>query len=87
VLRLESFVSHLFTSKPSWSTASYGHDADTTPMELSALGEHLNLCRNPHGRLFALHCAAESMHGFGATRFVTTLVIIASIIGVFFFAF
>jgi hypothetical protein len=80
-------VSTSIITKPSWSTAAYGHDADTTPMELSALGEHLNLCRNPNGRLFALHCAAESMHGFGATRFVTTLVIVAFVIGVSFLVF
>jgi hypothetical protein len=31
--------------------------------------------------MFALHCAAETMHGFVATRFVTTLVAIAFLIG------
>ncbi len=66
---------------PSWSTASFGDAADTSPMELSALGKHLHLCRSSHSRLVALHCAAVSMHCFVATRFVTTLVVVALLIG------
>jgi hypothetical protein len=62
---------------PAWSTASFSDTTDTSPMELSALGDHLNLCQVAHRRLFSLHCAAETMHGFVATRFVTTLVVIA----------
>ena len=65
-----------------WSTASFGDAASTSPMELSALGEHLNLCRGARGRLFALHCVAQTMHGFVAARFVTTLVLVALLIGV-----
>lgn len=49
-------------------------------MELMALGNHLGLCRSPHGHLFALHCVAESVHGFIVSRFVTTLVIVALLI-------
>jgi hypothetical protein len=67
---------------PCWSTASFGDAADTSPMELSALGEHLNLCKGLNGRLFALQCAAQTMHGFVAARFVTTLVVVALLIGV-----
>ena len=68
-------------TSPSWSTASFGDSPDTSPMELSALGEHLDLCRGAHGRLFALQCAAQTMHGFVAARFVTTLVVLALLIG------
>lgn len=67
---------------PSWSTASFGDAADTSPMELSALGEHLDLCRGARGRLFALQCAVQAMHGFVAARFVTTLVVVTLLIGV-----
>ena len=67
---------------PAWTTASFGDSADTSPMELSALGEHLHLCKGSRGRLFALHCVAETMHGFVAARFVTTLVVVALLIGV-----
>lgn len=65
-----------FIGHPSWSTASFGHTADTSPLELSALGEHLDLCRGSQSPLFALHCFAQSMHGFVASRFVTTLVVV-----------
>ncbi|MDO9164820.1 MAG: hypothetical protein Q7U13_01810 [Rhodoferax sp.] len=67
---------------PYWSTASFGDNADTSPMELSALGEHLDLCQGSRGRLFGLHCFAQSMHGFVAARFVTTLVVAALLIGI-----
>jgi hypothetical protein len=31
--------------------------------------------------LFALHCVADAMHGFVAARFVTTLVVLALLVG------
>ena len=49
---------------PRWSTSSFGDAADTSPMELSALGEHLQLCRPAPAHCSRLRCAAESMHGF-----------------------
>ena len=64
---------------PHWSTASFGDTADTSPVELSALGEHLNLCQDARGRLFALKCGAEAMHGFVAPRLVTTLAVLAAL--------
>jgi len=75
-------MTHEFTAPPCWATASFGADADTSPMELSALGEHLHVCKGSRGRLFALYCAADAMHGFVAARFVTTLVVVALLIGV-----
>ena len=65
----------------SWTTASFGGAADTSPMELSALGEHLDRCKGAHGRLFALRCFAERMNGFVSARFVTTLVVATLLIG------
>ncbi len=70
------------TVNPCWSTASFGESADTSPMELSALGEHLDVCKGTRGRLFAMHCVAETVHGFVAARFVTTLAVVALLIGV-----
>lgn len=67
-------------SPGSWSTASLGGSPDTSPVELTSLGEHLGLCKNPR-HLFALHCAAESVHGFMLTRFVTTSVVVILLIG------
>jgi hypothetical protein len=67
---------------PYWSTASFGDTVDTTPMELSALGEHLDRCKGSRGRFFALGCAAETMNGLIAPRFVTTLVVAALLMGI-----
>jgi hypothetical protein len=65
-----------------WSTASFGDAADTSPLELAALGSHLSLCQGTRGRLFALRCVADSTRGFVAARFVTTLAILALLIGI-----
>jgi hypothetical protein len=45
-------------------------------MELSALGEHLDVCKASRGRLFALQRAAEALHAFITGHFVTTLVLV-----------
>ena len=66
---------------PNWSTASFGSTADTSPVELFALGEHLDLCKGCRGRLFALQCLAEAVTGFVAARVVTTLTMLALVIG------
>lgn len=59
-----------------WSTASIGDAADTSPAELSELGEHLGHCRRWSGRLFTLQCRAQRLHAFVAGRIVTTLVVV-----------
>ncbi len=66
---------------PSWSTASFGDGAQTSPLELSALGEHLDSCRGAHGRVFALQCAAQFMRGFVSAHLVTTVLSVALLIG------
>jgi hypothetical protein len=68
-------------ANPSWTTSSFGGTVDTSPIELSALGEHLHNCQGLQGRLFALRCAAETMNGFVSARFVTTLVVVALMLG------
>ena len=65
-----------------WSTAALGAHAGLSPLELSALVEHLQLCRGSSGRLFALRCMWEALGGFVAARFVTTLVLLALLVGV-----
>ncbi len=67
---------------PFWSTASFGDSTDTSPMELSALGEHLDACKGTSSRWFAVQCVGEAMHGFISSRFVTTLVVATLLIGV-----
>ena len=62
---------------PSWSTASFGTEADTSPMELSALNEHLLHCNTSHGLVFRLRCAAEALNSFVSVRFMTSLALVA----------
>jgi hypothetical protein len=80
-VREELFMNTNTHAHPSWNTASFGDAADTSPMELSALGAHLDLCKGSRGRLFTLHCAAETMNAFVVPRFVTTLVVVSLFIG------
>jgi hypothetical protein len=65
-----------------WSTASFGGNADTSSMELLSLGDHLGVCKSPNGHLFALYCLVESVRGFMAARFVTTLIGVVLLIGI-----
>ena len=60
-----------------WTTSTLGAQADTSPLELSALGDHLGRCQTGRGPMFALRCAADATHGLVAPRFVTTLVVAA----------
>ena len=78
-------ASPLFTSispQVPWATASHPEDADTSPMELSALGAHVDRCNGSRGRWFSAQCAADSLLSFVASRFVTTLVVVAFVFGV-----
>lgn len=68
-------------SSSPWATASFGGTTDTSPMELSALGDHLDHCREKHGRWLVLRCFAETLHRFVASRFVTTLVVATFLMG------
>ena len=68
-------------SLPRWSTASIADAAETSPMELSALGEHVSLCNGSRGRWFAMQCAADAVHAFVAPRLITTLFIAGTLIG------
>jgi hypothetical protein len=77
VARLELSMKTDTLTAPCWSTASFGGAVATSPMELSALGEHLQHCTASHGHLVRLRCLAESMNGFVTARFVTTLALLA----------
>ncbi len=66
-------------ASPTWATSSFSDPPDTAPMEFASLGQHLNLCRGPRGRLFALRCAAELAHAWASARLVTTLFGVAAV--------
>jgi hypothetical protein len=65
-----------------WSTASYGSSTDMSPLEVSALGDHLTLCRGLSGRLFALRCGAESLRSFVLARLVSSALVLALLAGI-----
>jgi hypothetical protein len=72
------FLDRITASRPSapgWSTSSFGHAAATSPAELFELGAHLRACDCASGRLLALQCGGEAVHGFLASRIVTTVVV------------
>jgi hypothetical protein len=68
--------------RPFWATSSLDGAAETTPMDLSILGAHVDLCNGLRGRMFAFRCAADALFGFLAPRFVTTLLVVALVFGV-----
>jgi hypothetical protein len=74
-------LSKLHAPGPCWRTACFGEAADTSPMELSELGEHLEVCRALSGRLFVLRCAGEGARDFVAARLVTSLVVVVLVAG------
>ena len=67
---------------PSWATAALSGAAVTSPMELSALGVHVDRCNGSRGPMFGLRCVVDAVHGFIAPRFVTTLVAVGLVFGV-----
>ena len=69
-------------SRPFWATSSIDGAAETTPMELTALGVHVDRCNGSRGRMFAVYCAADALFGFLAPRFVTTVVVVTLVFGV-----
>jgi hypothetical protein len=68
--------------KRPWATASFADSADSMPMELTALGAHVDRCNGSRGPMFTFLCAADSLLGFIAPRFITTAVIVALVFGV-----
>jgi len=66
---------------PSWDTSSFGHPADISPLERSALGEHLSLCGQARGPLQTLRTGAGLVRGFVMPRLVTTVFFIALMAG------
>lgn len=77
---------------PLWSTTALSFNSDALPNitnvanDASALCKHLDHCKVPNKRIFAMHCVAEEMHGFAMGRFVTTLVVVFVLIGGYFLA-
>ncbi|WP_332744996.1 hypothetical protein [Hydrogenophaga sp.] len=67
---------------PSWDTSSFGHPADTSPMECSALADHLSVCSRSRGPMQVLCTGAGLVRDFLAPRLVTTVFLVALIAGI-----
>jgi hypothetical protein len=66
---------------PRWATSTFAAGTDTSPMELRELSAHVDRCNGSRGRWFQARCAVDAVHGFVAPRFVTSLVVAASVFG------
>jgi hypothetical protein len=61
---------------PCWTTAALGRGDVAEALELDAQGEHLQRCRGAAGRGFALRCGAETVQGFVAARFISSVLVL-----------
>lgn len=68
--------------EPAWATSSFGDAPGASTVELSALRDHTARCRSRHVELLALRCGFEAMTDFVAAHQVTTLAILAALLGV-----
>ena len=66
---------------PSWSTASFDNAASTSTMDLSALGQHVQQCSRPGGAWSALSRSVGDLHRGLLARFVTSLALLAVLVG------
>ncbi len=66
---------------PCWSTAAFGGGGTGALLDRDALGEHLQRCQGGVGRGFALRCGAEKLNGFIAARFVSSVLMLALVVG------
>jgi hypothetical protein len=69
------------TTRHTWCTASNSDSTKSTRADLAALGEHLTTCPQWHRHWLRLQGATDVMNGFVATRFVSTLLVLAIAIG------
>ena len=63
-----------------WDTASTHHNADTSPMDLFNLAEHLGMPDDWRCRLITLQCFGESLRRFVRARFVSTLALVGLLV-------
>lgn len=69
-------------SPRAWTTSCYGDTAETSPMELDALRQHVAQCSHPSPRLGAVVSGVQSMQCFVSGRLMTTLAVVAALTGI-----
>ncbi|MDP2065814.1 MAG: hypothetical protein Q8K38_07580 [Burkholderiaceae bacterium] len=76
-------MSKISSLAPCWDTSSFGHPADISPLERSALGDHLSQCGAMRGPLQVVQTGADGLHGLLAGRVVTSMLLILLLVGGF----
>lgn len=71
----------LNTPQRPWATSSFSDSAQTSPMDLAALGEHTAQCSAQGGRMVAMRCGAGRLLGFVTARLVSTVAVLAAVVG------
>ncbi|QCB45429.1 hypothetical protein [Hydrogenophaga sp. PAMC20947] len=74
-------MSKISSHTPSWDTSSFGHTAEISPLERSALGDHLSQCGALRGPLQTLQTGADDLHDMVAGRVVTSVLVILLLVG------
>lgn len=74
-------MSKIPSMSPSWDTSSFGHPADISLRERSALGDHLAHCGAQHGPLQTLRNGADELQGLLAGRVITSAVVLTLLFG------
>jgi hypothetical protein len=64
-----------------WDTASLGRPADVSPLERSALGEHLSQCGRQRGPLHSLRSGVGDLQGMLAGRVITSVLVLLLFMG------
>lgn len=70
------------TTTPSWDTSSFGHPADRSPLQRSELADHMVHCHAHQGHLQGLEDKARELRSLLAGRFVTSVLLLALLLGV-----
>lgn len=66
---------------PSWSTASFDEGASGLHPDANALGQHLRQCSRPGGAWHSVSGRAAALHRGLLARFVTSLALLAVLVG------
>jgi hypothetical protein len=74
-------MSKISSLTPSWDTSSFGHPADISPLERTALGDHLSQCGALRGPLQALQTGGDALQGLVAGRVVTSVLVLGLLFG------
>ena len=67
--------------QPSWCTAAFGNNDATASRDLFALGQHMQQCSRPGGAWLALSGGVGALHRGLLARFVTSLALLAVLVG------